>query len=186
MRQGTQGCCACWQVRLQREIQVPKEQADYTTAGCNYGCALLSSNSISWCHVCEGTFALLVVHLEKAFQDVWEGEVGPQLLISDVVLVLTQPLSPEADVPLPQLLREALHKVTSTKVTQLDPQELFKLQHIIWQFSPQVSLPKLHADMHANVDLAVRKPYKCRHPLPWQSGNADTRHRYSHDRVRRH
>ena len=40
-------------------------------------------------------------HLEEALKDIGQGKVGPQLLVSDVVLVLTQPLSPEADIPLP-------------------------------------------------------------------------------------
>ena len=51
------------------------------------------------------------LYLEQAFKDIGQGKVGPQLLISDVVLVLTQPFCPEAGIPLPQLLLEPLTKL---------------------------------------------------------------------------
>ena len=47
-------------------------------------------------------------YLKEALQNIWEGKVGPQFLISDVELGFSQPLSPEADIPLPQLLCETL------------------------------------------------------------------------------
>ena len=53
------------------------------------------------------------LYLEEAFKDIGQGKVGPQLLISDVVLVLTQSFSPEAGVPLPQLLLEPLAKINN-------------------------------------------------------------------------
>lgn len=48
------------------------------------------------------------LYLEEAFKNIGQGKVGPQLLVCDVVLVLSQPFCPEAGVPLPQLLLEAL------------------------------------------------------------------------------
>lgn len=47
-------------------------------------------------------------YLKEALQNIWEGKVGPQFLISDVELGFSQPLSPEANIPLPQLLCETL------------------------------------------------------------------------------
>ncbi len=46
--------------------------------------------------------------LEQTLQDIGQSKVRSQLLISDVELGLSQPFSPEADIPLFQLLLESL------------------------------------------------------------------------------
>ncbi len=50
-----------------------------------------------------------VTDLEQTLQDIGQSKVRSQLLISDVELGLSQPFSPEADIPLLQLLLESLH-----------------------------------------------------------------------------
>lgn len=55
-----------------------------------------------------GVMCRVGLYLEEAFKDIGQGKVGPELLISDVVLILAQPFCPEAGIPLPQLLLEAL------------------------------------------------------------------------------
>ena len=49
-----------------------------------------------------------VIDLKQTLQDIGQSKVRSQLLISDVKLGLSQPFSPEADIPLLQLLLESL------------------------------------------------------------------------------
>ena len=53
-----------------------------------------------------------VTHAEKAVEHVGQRKVRPELLLFEGVLGLPEALRPECDVPLLQLLLEALHRVT--------------------------------------------------------------------------